>query len=501
MGPGLGIGVVAALVVAPALAVASPLFELVGDPSGSGGLTARVNASGPAAAYFNPALLTEAAPGFDLGVFVLAQEIGVIVDGRSLAATCAGGACDVPAVDGRGPESFRHEATGEGIANPTLPTAWLAAGHDTLGARPRQGAGTGQQGRAYQTIGLVAPIFRGRVVLGMFAMIPLGEFTTAKAFYNDEREQFFSNSLHPELYGDRLTATSLAFGGGIRLRDDLSIGTTFTLSLANDAAAPVYVSNLNDLQTVLLDSDIAVKAAVAPHLGVAWRPVKPARVIATVHTEQAFRISTGFNYTLASGSEQSTVLHFTHSYMPLTVAAGGSYDVTDAWSVTAVATWARWSQYRDRHDVNPGGRYPWSDTIAAAAGVRYQAGPLRARFDAAYQPTPVPPQTGRTSYVDSDRFGAAAGVERDFTVWGSRFQAGLDVVGHRLVARHVTKFIGDGSDPELVIDEVPDDAIDVLGGAVPNRTGLQTNNPGFPGFESSGWIFGAGVRLAVEFGP
>jgi len=248
----------------------------------------------------------------------------------------------------------------------------------------------------------------------MFAMIPLGEFTTAKAFYNDEREQFFSNSLHPELYGDRLTATSLAFGGGIRLRDDLSIGTTFTLSLANDAAAPVYVSNLNDLQTVLLDSDIAVKAAVAPHLGVAWRPVKPARVIATVHTEQAFRISTGFNYTLASGSEQSTVLHFTHSYMPLTVAAG---------------------------------------------------------------------------------------VERDFTVWGSRFQAGLDVVGHRLVARHVTKFIGDGSDPELVIDEVPDDAIDVLGGAVPNRTGLQTNNPGFPGFESSGWIFGAGVRLAVEFGP
>jgi long-chain fatty acid transport protein len=485
-------------------ASASPLFELVGDPSGDGGLTARVNARGASAAYFNPALLAGAEAGVDLGVFFLVNQIGIVVDGRGSSPLCDDRACDVPEADGRGPESFRHEGDGEGISDPTIPTSWLEDGHDTLTARPRQGAGTGQQTRAYQTIGLVAPIFRGRVTLGLFAMIPLGEFTTAKAFYNDEREQYFSNSLHPELYGDRLTATSLAFGGGIRLRDDLSVGATFTLSLANEASAPVYVSNLNDLQTVLLDSDIAVKAAVAPHFGLAWNPVRRARVAATVHTAQAFRISTGFNYTLATGSEQSTTLHFTHSYMPLTIAAGGSYQVSgdegaDGLSVTALVTWARWSQYRDRHDVQPIGEYRWSDTLATAAGVRYVAGPLRARLDATFQPTPVPPQTGRSNYVDSDRYGAAAGVERDFTLWGSRFRAGIDAVGHRVTHRHVTKFIGDGVDVDYVIDEVPDDSIDVFGNPVGNREGLQTNNPGFPGFASGGWIFGGGVRLAIEY--
>ena len=493
------------LAMAPASAAASPLFELVGDPSGAGGLTARVNADGPAAAYFNPALLADAADGFALGVFIVGQRLGVIVDGRSGSPLCAAGACDVPSVDDRGPESFRHEMSGEAISDPTLPTSWLQNGHDTLTPRPRQAGGTGRQTRAYQTVGLVAPIFKKRVVLGLFAMIPLGEFTTAKAFYNDEREQYFSNSVHPEMYGDRLTATSLAFGGGIRLREDLAVGGTFTLSLANQASAPVYVSNLNNLDTVLLDSDIAVKASVSPHVGVVWTPAARAKVVATVHSPQAFRIATGFNYTLATGSEQSTTLHFTHSYMPLTVATGGSYRFTgdgdgdgDGWSATAVTSYARWSQYRDRHDVNPGGAYGWSDTLSGAAGVRYTRDGLAARLDLAFVPTPVPPQTGRSNYADSDRLGAAGGVEKKFSLWGSNFRAGFDLIAHRVFRNHVTKFV-DVSNPELVLDEVPDDAVDVLGTAVPNRIGLQTNNPGFPGFAFGGWILGGGARLAIEY--
>jgi long-chain fatty acid transport protein len=489
---------IASLALLPATAAASPLFELVGDPSGQGGLTARVNADGPAAAYFNPALLADATDGFALGVYILGQQLGIIVDGRSTSDLCAGGACDVPSVDDRGPESFRHEMSGESISDPTIPTAWLQNGHDTLGARPRQSAGSGDQTRAYQTVGLVTPIFKKRVMLGLFAMIPLGEFTTAKAFYNDEREQYFSNSVHPELYGDRLTATSLAFGGGIKVRKDLSVGATFTLSLANQASAPVYVSNLNNLDTVLLDSDIAVKASVAPHFGVAWKPTDKAKLAATLHTTQAFRISTGFNYTLATGSEQSTTLHFTHSYMPLTIATGGSYNISDSLSATGVVSYARWSQYRDRHDANPGGEYPWSDTLSGAAGVRYHAGALAARLDLAFVPTPVPPQTGRSNYADSDRLGASGGVETRFTLWGSKFRAGVDLLAHRVFHNHVTKFV-DTTNPELVRDEIPDDAVDVLGTAVPNRTGLQTNNPGFPGFAFGGWILGGGVRIQVEY--
>ena len=55
--------------------------------------------------------------------------------------------------------------------------------------------------------------------------------------------------------------------------------------------------------------------------------------------------------------------------------------------------------------------------------------------------------------------------------------------------------------------EVPDDAVDrqqidpVTGQyqAAPGAGGLQTNNPGWPGFSSEGWLFGGGVRLSFLF--
>ena len=34
---------------------------------------------------------------------------------------------------------------------------------------------------------------------------------------------------------------------------------------------------------------------------------------------------------------------------------------------------------------------------------------------------------------------------------------------------------------------------------VAGREGVQTNNPGFPGFGSSGWVYGGGVHVAVEY--
>lgn len=485
--------VAAILLGIPAHAAASPLFELLGDAQGTGGLTARADADDAAAAYFNPALLVEATPGFDLGVFVLGEQIGITVDGRGSSALCEGGACDVPSVDGRGPESFRHEDGGGAIEDPTVPTSWLEDGNEGLGARPRQAAGSGHNTRAYQTLGLVTPVFRGKVALGLYAMIPLGEFTTAKAFYNDEREQYFSNSLHPELYSDRLTATSLAFGAGFRPHPTLAVGATFTLSLSNTASAPVYVSNLNDLDTVLLDSDVAVKTAVAPHAGVAWTPTPRARVIATLHTKQAFEIETGFVYVLATGNEQEATLHFTHSYMPLTAATGGTYQLGDEVTLTAVASYARWSQYRDRHGERPSGDYRWSDTLSGAAGVRWTRGRSTSWLDLGYQPSPVPPQTGRSNYVDSDRLGFAGGAQHTTTRWGSRFRIGLAAMAFHLVDRHVTKY------PEYIRDEVPDDSIDVLGSPVPGREGLQTNNPGFPGFGVTGWLIGAGVHVAIEY--
>jgi long-chain fatty acid transport protein len=520
-GPTLWVAGAAALVATAAPAQASPLFELVGGVHGTAGFNARVTGAGAAATYFNPALLAHAGDTVELGVFMLSDQIGIALDARASSPHCQDGACDVPSVFGGGPESFRH-ADGSPIDGPALPTEWLengrapSDGDGGFRARPRQGAGTGQNVRAYQVLGLVSPVFDDRLVLGLYAMIPLSEFTTAHAFYNDEREQYFSNSLHPELYSDRMTATSLAFGVGGRVTDRLSAGLTFTLSLRNRATAPVYVSNLADLDTVLLDSEIGVQAAVAPHVGLAYDVAPRLRLAATVHSEQAFEIETGFNYLLATGSEQSATVTFTHAWMPWSVAGGAVYELAprgpDQVALAATAVLARWSRYKDRHSERPHPDYAWADTLSGSAGIRHRRGALRSFVDVGYQPSPVPAQTGRTNYVDNDRLGLAGGGDLELARWGGRVRVGLQVQGHRLLRRHVTKFVpppnpqpnpnepgfGDGHYPQLVIDEVPDDAVDgVLGEPIPGREGLQTNNPGFPGFASDGWVWGAGLQLTI----
>jgi hypothetical protein len=72
----------------------------------------------------------------------------------------------------------------------------------------------------------------------------------------------------------------------------------------------------------------------------------------------------------------------------------------------------------------------------------------------------------------------------------------------RLVPRYQTKLATptspDGQDrtPSLVVDEVPDDGV-VNGQPIRGRQGLQTNNPGWPGFGSEGWIVGGGLYLSV----
>lgn len=56
----------------------------------------------------------------------------------------------------------------------------------------------------------------------------------------------------------------------------------------------------------------------------------------------------------------------------------------------------------------------------------------------------------------------------------------------------------DGFDhyPALVADEVPDDS-EVAGEPFAGSRGLQTNNPGWPGFGSQGAIVSGGVYLTV----
>src|SRR5262249_3174313 len=145
--------------------------------------------------------------------------------------------------------------------------------------------------------------------------------------------------------------------------------------------------------------------------------------------------------------------------------------------------YAMWSKYIDRHGARPTPSYQWSDTISPTLGARYSIGHIGLLADVSYVPTPVPFQTGRTNYVDNDRVSTSVGGEDGFDAFGSTMHVGLQLQPHFMVPRHQYKIptptnaSGKNLAPELVTDELPDDAV-LAGNPVPGAKGLQTNNPG-----------------------
>jgi hypothetical protein len=113
-------------------------------------------------------------------------------------------------------------------------------------------------------------------------------------------------------------------------------------------------------------------------------------------------------------------------------------------------------------------------------------------MDLTYTPSPVPEQIGESNYVDNDKVGLMAGGDIALKLGPTKLRPGAQLFVNRLISRHNTK------DDALMTDQLPDDSIygsthdPVLG-----AKGLQTNNPGWPGFASQGWIWGGAITLEV----
>jgi hypothetical protein len=489
------------------VAHASPLFELIGGVGDGAGLNGRAAGASAASSYFNPALLPRATPGFETGVFVLNDAIELSLDGR--------GDVDIPM-------AYRGatHADGSVFSQPSLPTSWLRQGCKPpqcslpLAAQPRQSAGSSGKTHAYQMIGLVRQLLGPRLVLGLYGFIPLSRFTTAHSFFVDEREQFFTNSLHAELYSDRLTATSLALGLGAQITKHLSLGASFTLGLHSAATAASFVGNADDLRrTLVVSNDVGVETEFAPHFALSYDVIERVHLSLTAHSVQKFDVATGISTLLPNGNKQTARLDEVHDYLPWRFGLGAAVDVlsdgkdvmVDAHelSLCASAVLGTWSRYLDRQGARPGGTYAWSDTVSVALGARHSYGHLRSFLDVEYVPTPVPLQTGRTNYVDNNRISSSAGVDYQFQALSNQWRVGVQAQLHVLLQRYQQKLdptsAGSRKRSDLVRDEFADDAVDTRGDPIASAAGLQTNNPGWPGFASRGLLTGGGVTLALLF--
>lgn len=490
----------AAAASASGRASASPLFDTAGPVGGNAGVQGVVSGPGAASTYFNPAELTAAEDGFVASYGFVSEQIGVTLDGRPAGSDVplAVGARDVVTRDG-GP-----------VPNDRLPTAWLQSGCQGgteagncpapgLAARPRQGQGASGKTRTYLALGFVKHAANDRLAIGIYTMLPVSSFVAARSFYADEREALFSNSLRPELYGDRLTSLSFAFGAGFKILPTLSIGLSTTLALANVATASTYVRDASNYDLLLLDTETRTQVDLAPILGIRWTPDDRLRFGFALHAPQSFDLETTISAKLPAGSDSGTTRRDVYHWMPWRVSLGAEGDLVRRGAYTMAVTgsvkYAFWSAYQDRHGESPGSYGPglaFSDTMSGALGVRHTYRGARGFVDLSFTPSPVPEQTGRSNYVDNDRAGIAIGADVKIPLGSSYVRPGFQLAAQRLLPRHNQK------DPSRLVDELPDGALhDTTRDPLPGSGGLQTNNPGYPGFASSGYLWSGFFSLEM----
>ena len=360
----------------------------------------------------------------------------------------------------------------------------------------------------YAVLGIVRPLAGKYLVFGFYSLLPVNDFLDEKGFFPDEREQYFSNKLSFEQLGDRLSATSFAFALGSQLNDWLAIGAGIDIAVVTQSNMAVYMPDAGNQQNVMLDPDIRTNSKFKPYLGALYHPSPRVAVTATLapgHQQRHQRREPGADAELHQPVPGWTQLHSPglHAHPGQRTGAPGarcqfgqpaiSEDGRTAWEVGLVAVGERWSQYRDRHGECPPD--PWHDTVTVVAGGNFAWRQRRLSFDLGYAPTPVPDQTGRTNYVDNSRIISSASIESPVKLLGRDMEAGFYLYGSVFIPRSVDK---DLNAAHPVIDEFPDGSINIRTGLPEaSAAGLQTNNPGYPGFDSHGYMLGAGVCLRI----
>jgi long-subunit fatty acid transport protein len=331
---------------------------------------------------------------------------------------------------------------------------------------------------------------------------PFEGFGTATSHFADEREQYFSNQLRYELIGDRLSSEIMAIGMAYRLKPWLSMGLGMLILPGARTTAPVYVRNAADLSQVDINVAINQEARRAITAGVLVRPIEQLRVGVVFQDEIWFAVGGSALVQLRGEEAQGPVtqpLNLVTAYSPTRVSGSVAW-VSEDLTASIEGTYRVWSRYLDNHAAQPG----FDDTVDVKVGVEWPVSEeTYARAGLGYAPSPVPAQTGRTNYVDNDRIGFGFGAGRVFEVWGQELTIDAGFQVQALITERVRK--RQGAHPDCadgvtaLCDEIPDlDADTPLTRAV-DTIGLQTGNPGFPGYTHGGYVVAASLDVKWRF--
>ena len=448
----------------------------------------------PSSSYYNPASLSWAVDQMSAGIIGVKQSLALTYDHRPEEAEI------LSSVYSARPSS----ATMKGSkSSAPLPSILL---------KPR-GLNSEHSEQLFFSTGLIKTLIQDLLTFGMTAMIPLHRFELQAPSYPDERAQYFDNQLHFERWGDSLEGLSVNLGLGLRLSEEWGLGMSLTSLNQAIATSQVFLSDASYQGLSVISPKVEVFSVFSPSLSVTWRSsasgsqlIQPDSLkllpmaSLTVHGPEEITVEGSsevkiWNYPYPEG-EEAIVQRFTqhYRYAPIRVRWGATTPLLNLGIRGALARqvmlftggmWSQWSTAKSRSGDHAG----WSDQVEVSGGAIWSSSSFSIGSDLRWRPSPVPEQSGRSSYVDPHQAAiammSAYQLREDVSL-----QFNLQI--HYLPQRRDVK---DQRALSPVIDEFPSSFDAITGELLNESIGLQTNNPGYPGYESRGVVWVGGLTL------
>jgi len=356
-----------------------------------------------------------------------------------------------------------------------------------------------------------------RLQLAGIIQLPISfpEAAVLATHYNDEREAIFSNRLYFTRFGQWEKVAAGLLGVSYDVLPNLSLGLSAQITITTKTHLAIYIPDASVQDYSLANADASISTGIRPIAGVVYRPYEWLSVGAVFRDESCVKVDGNGELLLWNYHEADpykTIPKRTSQKFPLAISyEPREYEVGFGLRFSRVTTqlaimYQEWPLYRDQHNRHPfvldspmdketEKKFHFNSTFNFLSNVEWMYGNEKSfMLGAAYYPTPVPPQIGRTNYVDNDILGLSFGHRYDFRVFDRRFTLNGAAQLFFMFKRIVYK------DPKLILDEFPDDSTTLLSNSpMLEAKGLQTNNPGFPGYEAGGVLFSIGANLIYYF--
>lgn len=527
------------LLLLPLAAQAGPFSDFGYDTGAIGGANSQfVFGTGYGVLYSNPAVMSRIEPYNGIGYVMYKPELSIKLGSRSKS-------LDVPAVIDKGDvfsSSDKNANMWPSMERP-LPTQNLQH------KRSNTNVSTAQN---YLTAGTIQSFNIPGFRFGGLMMLPLAHQVKIHTYYFDERESTMSNKIHFARFGEWSPIVT-GFAGlsyAPEFFKYISLGLSLQVGATAAADINIYMPDLNHQNYSELNMHMQMALKFRPIVGMQIELPKPVDFWGlgfTWRNESYMDVDGGGGMALRGYTEyigdttykiprvvkQAFKVALDYEPMEVVGATGFRYK---SMTVQAGVTWQRWSKYRDHHNESPQNnatwqdpeadrylkdkgnqpytfgaqdKYAWKDTVNVNSSISYnyleEIGVkwVNATLGFAYKPTPVPTQDGRTNYADADlwcmSFGHRFNFDIPFKAKAIHGSADLGLQFWLMNQRKVYKTYKDKNGNVVFYDEAPDELETHDKTTLKEMQGLQTNNPGFPGYSQKGWLLVASASVNLEF--